>query len=358
MRKLIFTKDELWQKKWDKFVYDNPKGSHLIYSDWLKAYKSYGFEFELGLVLKSGEIVGGYGAVIAKFLFFKFYIIPHGPIYMEDHMNCFKSHLHEIINHAKQIGCCYLQLSLPISQNHKIEMHSFDAKIVLSLNELKFKTGKLFKYIYSSYGLNWIDLKGYENAEDYLRNLTPKVRRNIRMPYNKLATARFATKMVDIENGYKIIVQNASQAGYSVRSFKEFKTSIYEMIKKKQAYFIICEVDAQIKAAAYLVNNSGYFTNVMGGVSREKPDIKLGYMLQWEIIKKSFEMNYSGYNISMGGSKGVQDFKSKFGAESIHYNKPNFYAVLKPFYFKFFKIFDSKLKRYKYRVSKFLSSIK
>ena len=45
-----------------------------------------------------------------------------------------------------------------------------------------------------------------------------------------------------------------------------------------------------MKAAGFFVRSGGYITNITGGVLREKPDIKLGYMLQWEIIKKSFEL--------------------------------------------------------------------
>ena len=80
--KFIFTKQKEWLEKWDEYVCNHSKGSHLIYSDWLKSYKSYGFDFEIGLMLDNNNIVGGFGVVIPKFLFFKFYIIPHGPIYV------------------------------------------------------------------------------------------------------------------------------------------------------------------------------------------------------------------------------------------------------------------------------------
>ena len=356
--KFIFTKEKEWLKKWDNYVNKHPKGSHLIYSDWLKSYQSYGFDFEIAILLDNNKIVGGCGVVIPKFLSFKFYIIPHGPIYSEGYENYFKEHILEIKSHAKQLGCCYMQLSFPMSLNKKVDNNTYDAFFAKTLSELNLKPGKLFKYVYSSYGLNWVDLKNYKKADDFLEKLTPKVRRNIRIPYNKSATAHFLTETNDIEKAYEVIVENALQGGYSVRSFSEFKGTINQLISKKQAYFIICKVDGHIKAAAFFVETSGYITNIMGGVSREKPDIKLGYMLQWEIIKKSIELGYSGYNISMGGSKGVQEFKSKFGSESIFYENPHFYLVLKPFYFKLFKLFDTKLKPYKHQVSRLLSRLK
>ena len=358
MRKIIFTKEDTWLKKWDQFVYNHPKGSHLILSDWLKSYISYGFEYEIGLVLDGDDIIGGYGVVIPKFLFFKFYIIPHSPIYLDGHEKYLKEDLIEIEKNAKKLGCCYIQLSFPISSYREVEKHSYNLSIADSLSETNLKSGKLFNYVYSSYGLNWVDLNGYKDFEEFLEQLTPKVRRNIRMPYNKLASAKFLTEMNDIEKAYEVITENANYGGYSVRSFEEFKSTIYQLVSKGLAYFICCEVEGKIKAAAFFVKTSGYITNIMGGVSRDKPDIKLGYMLQWEIIKKSFDMGYLGYNISMGGSQGVQEFKSKFGAKTIFYENPHYYSILRPFSFKLFKLFDAKLKPYKHRVSKLLSRVK
>lgn len=358
MTTFIFTKEEAWLKKWDQFVAEHPKGSHLVFSDWLKSYTSYGFDYELGLVLEENRIIGGYGVVIPKFLFFKFYIIPHGPIYLEGYANHLKAHVLEIKNHAKQMGACYLQMSFPVSAHKKVDKQTYDVIYTNSLTEVNFKPGKLFNYVYTSYGLNWVDLSGYQNADAYLEQLTPKVRRNIRMGYNKFATFKFLTEMGDLEQGYEVILENANQGGYSVRSFSEFKTTMFQLISKNRAYFIVCEVDGKIKAAAFVVKASGYLTNIMGGVLRDKPDIKLGYMLQWEIIKKSFECDYMGYNISMGGSQGVQEFKAKFGAEAIVYQNPHYHLILKPTHFKLYKLFDTKFKPYKHHISQLLSRLK
>ncbi|WP_104734313.1 peptidoglycan bridge formation glycyltransferase FemA/FemB family protein [Hanstruepera ponticola] len=357
MIEYVFTKDRKWLDAWDLFVVKNPKGSHLILSDWLQSYAAYGFEYELGLVLKHGEIIGGCGVVIPKFLFFKFYIIPHGPIYNGNHEGCFDTHLSELKKQALNRGCCYLQLSLPLSTEKSVERHVYNSKRINPLNQ-GFVSGKLFKYVYTTYGLNWINFYGIDNAETFLKKRSAKVRRNIRMPYNKNAKATFVTDEKSIEKGYQVILENANQGGYALRSFKEFKGTILDLIAKKQAYFIICKVDNVIKAAAFFVETSGYITNIMGGVLREKPDIKLGYMLQYEIIKKSFEQGFNGYNISMGGSLGVQDFKSKFGAENIFYENPHYHLVLNGFNFNLFKFFDSHLKPYKSKISKLLSHLK
>ncbi|WP_178988984.1 hypothetical protein [Winogradskyella schleiferi] len=357
MIQLIFTKDFEWQKKWDEFLINNPKGSHLILTDWLKSFKPYGFDFELGLFLENDKIIGGYGAVIPKFLFFKFYVIPHGLVYESGYEDNFKNHILQVIAHAKTSRNCYIQLSVPKSSNKKISEHVYHPKKVDFLNSI-FQPGKLFKYVYSSYGINWVDFNGFKDAEEFLAQLTPKVRRNIRMPYNKEAKVTFVKDAKLIEEGYKVITENAKQANYSVRDFKDFQSTIFNLINKDLAYFINCEVDNVIKASGFYVKSSGYITNITGGVIREKPDIKLGYMLQWEIIKKALENGCKGYNISMGGSKGVQDFKRRFSTETINYENPHYHKVLNKTYFRLFLFFDKNLKPYKANISKILAKLK
>lgn len=355
--RLIFTKDDKWLQKWDDYVYMHPKGSHLIYSDWLKSYTSYGFDYEVGLLIDGDIILGGFGVVIPKFLFFTFYIIPHGPIYNESKEQYLKDHLQKIYKRAKEIKACYVQFSLPISSNETIENYVYQKEIIDEIPDVYIK-GKRFKYVYTSYGLNWVSTESYSSPDNFLEHLSPKVRRNIRMPYNKKAEVSFITDCNEIKKGYTVITKNSREANYSVREFKEFKPTILNLIEKKRAFFIICNVDNEIKAAAFFVRLGNYITNITGGVIRTKPDIKLGYMLQWEMIKKTFELNHLGYNISMGGSLGVQDFKSKFGAKAIHYEQTVYHAILNPFYFKLFTVINTYLKPYKAKVSKFLSFFK
>ncbi len=354
---VIFTKEKKWLELWDMYVLESPMGSHLVLSDWLTSFKSYGFDYEVGLIVSDGIIVGGCGIVIPKFLVFKFYIIPHGPIYTDGYGVDYQYFLKQIQERAKESGCCYMQLSLPIASNEKIEDYSYNLDIRTWFDSL-YKPGKLFQYVYTSYGLNWVDFGTNSSAEDYLSQLSPKVRRNIRMPYNKGANVIFVKDEPSIAKGYELIVENAKAGNYQVRSFKEFGSTILALINKGYAHFIICEVGGVPKAAGFFVETKGFITNIMGGVLREKPDIKLGYMLQWEIIKKSFEKGFRGYNISMGGSVGVQDFKSRFGAEAVYYDQPHYHLVLNPVYFKLFKFFDTYMKPHKAKISKLLSLFK
>ena len=72
--KLISSNDKEWLEKWDDFVIKENVSSHLMLSDWNKSFESYGFDFEVVVLLDGSSIIGGFSAVIAKALFFKFYI--------------------------------------------------------------------------------------------------------------------------------------------------------------------------------------------------------------------------------------------------------------------------------------------
>ena len=57
---IIFTKDNDWLVKWDQFVLSENKASHLLLSDWNKSFESYGFDFEVCILLDNDSICGGF----------------------------------------------------------------------------------------------------------------------------------------------------------------------------------------------------------------------------------------------------------------------------------------------------------
>jgi len=354
MIKIIFTKEAKWQTKWDEFLANNPKGSHLLLSDWLKSYQSYGFDFELGLFLKDGNIVGGYGAVIPKVLFFKFYIIPHGLVYDVEHEHYFETHISEIKLRAKQKSCCYFQLSVPISSNELI--NAYRPQDVLFLKNM-FSKGRLFKYVYSNYGLNWVDLK-HPNEEDLLNSFRANTRRDIRAGLRKHDECRLLVSESDIKRGYQLCQQNADEHGYALRSWKDFKVTVLELIDKGKAHFIGVFKDEDLKGAIFIIQSGGFFTYTLGGVKREQPNLLSGYVMQWKALQLSIQNKFRGYNISMGGSKGVQDFKSKFETHNILFEDPHYHVILNGLYFKLFLFIEKHLKPHKAKISKVLSKLK
>lgn len=348
--KTLFTKGPDWLRRWDGFLSANSRGNHLNFSDWLIAYEGYGFDYEVGLVLEGDKIIGGCGVIIPRFSFIKLYVLPSGPIIGEGYEALIEDFVEEIRVRAVSIGSCYLQFSLPVSSNVLIRSHVYAPDVVLGFKK-KFKCGRLFKYVFSGYGLNWVDLNGYENAEDYLDKLPKKIRRCIKLPYGKGAEPKWEIEESAIGEGYAVIVENAGQANYSVRNFDELRGTIRALLKDKRIYYINCRLEGQVKASAYFVYSGDYFSYISGGVKREKPDLCFGYMMQYEIIKKSFELGLKGYNISMGGSDGVRRFKQKFGAEEIPYESSDYYIVLKPWFFGAFRMVEKYMKPYKSRIS-------
>lgn len=347
---VIFTKQTEYLDKWDEFVTKNGKGNHLIYSDWLASYKNYGFDYEIGLVIENEEIIGGYGAVIAKFLFFKFYIVPHGPIFIEQQEDKFSNLIIELKNRALKLSCCYFQFSFPVSNSQQIE------PFVYKKNNFKvpfdLKKGTLFKFIYSSYGINWVAFDNCKSADELLKKFSIQVRRNIKLSCKNNATIGFATTVEQCKLAYNLIEQNAQKGNYTVRSFQDFSSTILSLIKKEKVFFLVAKINNEIKGVSILVDNGNYLSYISGGTSKEKPDLKLGYLLHWEAIKKSFELGYSGYNISMGGSKGVVDFKSKFNTTSIYFDNPHHYFILKPVVFKIYSSLNAILAKNKKLISK------
>lgn len=348
----LFTKDKFWLDKWDAFLQKENQSSHLLYSDWLASYKSYGFDFEVFILHKKNEIVGGFGAVIAKSLIFKFYIIPFGPIFKYNNQTLFDQTVIALKNRAKTIKCCYAQFSLPIVNDTLVENRFWNPENLYQ-TKLSLAKGNFFKYVYSQYGLNWISFKTTQNKEEFLKNLNVQVRRNINLSLRNEATFLYAENEADCKLAYKIIEKNALDNNYSVRSFEDFKDTILSLIKKKKAFLLYVLVDNEIKGAAFFVDCGNFFTYITGGTKKDKPDLKIGYLLHWKIIEKSFESGYLGYNISLGGSNGVKDFKSKFNTQVIYYNNPHRFFIINKALFGFYKLFNSIFVKNK----KFISSI-
>lgn len=354
MMEFLFTKESEWLTKWDSFVSTNQRGSHLVLSDWLNSYKSYGFDYEIGLLLNEDEIIGGFGAVIPKFAFFKFYIIPHGPICDIGYEDRLRDCLVALKNRAKSLNCCYVQFSVPLTDNASISSQSY-LPTDLNLEDTKFKEGKLFDYIYCSYGLNWVDFKGLTNEDDLLKDLNSHGKRNIKSAYKNNLILTAAKTEDAIESAYNLVELNAQNSSYSVRNFKEIKNSIIDLINKGIGVFLVASIKDEIKGSAFFIKNGKSLTYLFGGTLKEKPDLRIGYFLHWEGIKMAFQNDFIGYNISMGGSKGVLRFKSQFNAQQIFYKSPHYYLVLNKPVFGMFNIFKKYLKNFKKHFAALLS---
>lgn len=352
---IIFTKDEDWLKKWDAFVMKEDKGSHLLFSDWVKSYQSYGFEFEFCIGIENDSIIGGFGVVIAKVLVFKFYCIPYGPIVtagFEDKLNEFMTVVPQRAGYYKS---CYCHITLPFST--VLNRHVYT--VLPMLSALKdAKEGHLFKYVFSSNGLNWIDLNGFSDPESKLVTLNPSVRRNIRNSYRKDLVLEDINSIEKLEKGYQLFSENSKLGNYSIREWNDIKESLIALLNKGVLKMLGAYKNGELKGAILLVESGNYFTYVLGGSKKETPDLRTGDFLQWEAIKFSIDKGFDGYNISLGGSKGVIDFKNSFDTVPILFEQSKYYWILKPFYFGVFLFFEKCMRPFKKQVSKILSILK
>jgi len=347
---IIFTKDTDWLKKWDTYIINEDKGSHLLLSDWVKSFTSYGFDYELCLCLNKGSIIGGYASVIAKALFFRFYIIPYGPIVSAG----FESNLGELITavpqRAKFHKACYCHITLPASEI--VNTHVFANAIPLKARE-----GHLFKYVYSSNGLNWISLKNF-NEDALLESFKSSVRRDIRSSQRKGLDVRFLQTDAELKAGYNLCLENASKNNYALRDWNSFGKTLLKMVNDGSAKFVAAFKDGDLKGAILLVKAGNYYTYILGGTKKEKPDLLAGHLLQWEAIKLSMAENYDGYNISLGGSGGVLEFKNGFNTQQVLFSNSKFHWILKPLYFRMYLFFEKSLRPHKKRISGILSALK
>ncbi len=354
---VFFTKEPKWHEKWDDFLISNDIGNHFSLSDWLNSYSSYGFDYEVCICLKEGKIVGGYGSVIAKVAFFKFYCIPSGPIFssgLEAHLPLVSK---ELVGRASKLGCCYVQFSIPTADNIIISTKTFSKEAITPFFK-NYKKGNKFKHIYSAYGINWVDFNKTQSPEVLLKQFSIQVRRNIKLSYASNPKISYATTIEECKLAYELVTENAKNGNYTVRSFEDFGDTILKLITANKAYFIIAKINNDIKGVAFCVKGGNALTYITGGTKKEKPDLKIGYLLHWEIIKKSYELGYRGYNISMGGSKGVIEFKSKFNTNTILFDEPFYYFILNPFLFNLYLCFKTILSKHKKSISVLLRQFK
>ncbi|TRX34850.1 peptidoglycan bridge formation glycyltransferase FemA/FemB family protein [Flavobacterium sp. ZT3R18] len=350
----IFTKDKQWLERWDNFVQANDKGSHLVLSDWLRSYESYNFDFEVCLCLENNIIIGGYGVVIAKVLFFKFYIVPFGPIVSKGHERDLNSLIDNVPKRAKKLKACYSHITLPFSSVSNSHVYP-DFPQLDSLKNAK--QGHLFKYVYSSNGLNWVGLKGFD-TETKIMSLKPSIRRNIRNSYRKGLDFEELGTSEKIKEGYQLFVENSKASNYTIRDWDEIKECLFALLEKDVLKMLGVYKNKELKGAVLLLKSGNYLTYVLGGSKKEMPDLRTGDLLQWEAIKMSLKYGFDGYNISLGGSKGVVDFKNSFNTEQILFENSKFHWVLNPFVFKMFLFFDKYMKPYKKKIAQILSMIK
>jgi len=324
----LWTKEKEWWDKWDLFNNSTARGHYLQLSDWLFSYHIFGFETELLVGLENNEICLGYGIIKVKYLLFKFYIINNGPIIREGYESYLEEAIQFFLDKSKKDKAFYCHMCLPVLEEGTLPFAL--SRSSLPNNSLYFtgKMGMLYKIVFSLGGLLWVNLD-YVNEEERLADFNIKTRRDIRASQRKGLVMIEAQTNDQVEEAYHCIALNAKAKGFSVRPWKEFKQYLLDSYKKGFIIFLMAYKDNECKGAMMLLKVNEKYTYVMGGYKREKPDLLAGYFLQWEATKMLMQKGVKGYDISLGGSKGVMDFKLSFGPIAYTYVQYR-YWVLSP----------------------------
>ncbi|RZJ27594.1 MAG: peptidoglycan bridge formation glycyltransferase FemA/FemB family protein, partial [Flavobacterium sp.] len=146
--------------------------------------------------------------------------------------------------------------------------------------------------------------------------------------------------------------------GYALRDWESFRSTLMALISKDSAKFIAAYKDNDLKGAILLVKSGNFYTYILGGSKKEKPDLLAGHFLQWEAIKLSLVEKADGYNISLGGSKGVVEFKNSFNSQQLLFSGSRFHWVLRPTFFRLYLFFEKRVKPHKQLISKMLYAMR
>ncbi|WP_353087645.1 GNAT family N-acetyltransferase [Flavobacterium sp.] len=338
---------------WDTFVEQYPQGSHLLYSDWLHSYRNYGFQAEIGVYQTAGGIQGGFGAVIAKVLGFRFYIIPYGPVGTAPEV--IQACLDSAVKRAQAVGACMIQFTIPMGTKSCRPMYPFNENYIPH----EFQMGNAFKYVYSCPGFNWVDLSGQKTIEGLIESFpSASFRRDVRSGMRKNEKLSYALTPEEVAQAYALCQENADENGYQIRSWSDIGPTILNLIGKERLKFLTTTSDGQLKGAGLFLKAGQYYTFVMGGTKKEKPPRHTGHYLQMKVIEMALQEGMDGYNISLGGSEGVKAFKGSFVTVPYYFHDGTYYRVLKPIRFKIFRYFDTWIKPYKGHIAKLLKRIK
>jgi len=353
----LWTKEREWFDKWDTFNNSTLRGHYLQLSDWLFSYHSYGFDNELLIGLENGEICIGYGIVKAKFFIFSFYVINYGPIVKEGYENYLEEAIGIFLKKAKKEKACYCHINLPVLKEGTLPAAL--PNDILKKDSIYF-TGAIgfpFTFVSSIKGFGVIDLPPISEEDRLTKFANPITRKNIRISLRRGLTIVDANSDDQIQEAYRVMELNASERGYSIRSWEDFKECILSLHQKGFAEIAMAFRENECKGAFLFIKLNNRYTEIMGGTKKESPDIKVGSFLKWHILTKSMKAGLPWYDITTGGSPGVTEFKMSFDPTMIRFIDERHW-VLSPFKYGIYVKLRPFLVRNRMVISSFIKILK
>ena len=362
MYKYYWTTSEEDFRMWDNFLSSTKRGHYLQLSDWLSAYCKYGFKVDLLLVKDHyGDIVGGAGIVISKFLFLKFCSCSCGPIIKEGQEEIFKDLTNEIKKRFSSYRPICSSIHFPILKDENNDISPFCLNIELDEDLINnSQEGSVIKAVISNNGFRVVKFTYDQEVspeELVLKDCNLNAKRNIKKALKNDLTLYFARNENEISEAYALIELNAKYKGYPLRAWDDFKDSLINMVESQRCLIAICKHNDELKGALIVFDTGKRFTYISGGILREETDLKVGHFLQYQMLKLSIEKGYDFYDISIGGSPDVIRFKEGFGGKHVEFI-PGRYWVHNRFWFWLYIALLPMLKKHKVFISKVLKMLK
>ncbi|MFM2229292.1 MAG: hypothetical protein RL607_550 [Bacteroidota bacterium] len=343
---------------WDQLLLNHPRGLYNQYSDWVKAYESYGFKTGMVFLKDHNRLVGGAGYVIAQFLFFKFIIVPCGPVLLPEYTADLDEFIRVLHQQAKKEGCCYFQISVPSTPNSIGDYRFNFEKLPESSFYYEGIQGTRFKYVIPLYGMRPIILEGKsfdEVRKGYSKNHWRNVQKGIK---NDLAFRWIQNQEWDVlREAYACFEQNAKEKGYPIRSYETVQSTLQTYIQKGFAKVGVATYESRIVGALYVMVCGQRYIYINGGVEATFQDKGVSHFMHDWVMGEAHALGHPHYDISVGGSAGVLRFKEGFGSTLIEFEPPR-YWVLNRTVFGLYQLVESGLKRQKSKVAKILFLLK
>lgn len=206
----------------------------------------------------------------------------------------------------------------------KLLRQTTKGKIYLSsalqgIEDAGFKRGSFPRKIYPDPGIGRIQVLATE--EEQLANFKYQVKRNVRRALEQGLESERISSPAQLKEFYQICKLNADQGGYVIRPYLFYHRMWKRGLRRGNFHFILARHQGKLKGGIWLIQSGGMLHNIMGGSVKEKPRLEVGYFMQWSAIKLSMALGCSAYNISVGGTSGVEAFKDDFGREVINRTK-------------------------------------
>ena len=341
--------------EWDRFVQSSVRGHYCQLSSWLESFRAYGFDHAIVVArLDDGTVVGGCGVLVVGNRIMSVMTAPIGPLVETGWEKLAISLVEELRKGARARRCVLLQLT-PAASETTHHQYVLDSS---TLPLAEFTLGAPFGTGLAPAEMNLLTLADTADVSSWrtqmLAGFEGKAQRNIRTAEKRGISIIEAKTSSELQEAYAIIEANGQQQGYSTRTWDDFGRYLLVQVERGHALVLLARYDGKPVGGYYGVIAGKRLSYMMGGTVRMKPDLNVGYLLQWTAMTKAYLLGLRGYDLTSGGTASVGSFKRSFNPVHLKLAAPR-YEVLSPLRFQLIKRAYPILRRNKATVGAALS---